>query len=396
MCAGRLLQAARFCGAGNDMVLRPRHGLSLCAGGGGLEMGLALAEPGFTTACYVETEPYAQASLIAGMLGGFLPGASEHGPGLEGPSGKRIHARGASFVRPAPVWGNLRTFVGYEWRGVVDTVLAGYPCQPFSAAGQRKGADDERHLWPDVARVIRECRPRWVFLENVAGHVSLGAETVLRELWDMGWTPAAGIFSASETGVPHERQRWFCVAYRDDGVRPLQSEGGQPDQRRRAGDSGDELADASGAERQGQQRSQHDTRGRKEPDGHSALLCRTGLHPPGPSDAAAWRAVLDVAPDLAPAVSLRDVKRAADDLAPLVAEGRMAEGEAQSILRGMADGMAARTRALRLLGNGVHPLAAGYAWRTLSDAHGLRPVDLEAASGSQDAATDDHVLRAAE
>ena len=168
------------------MVLPPRYGLSLCSGGGGLDMGLDLAEPGFATACFVEWEEYPRSVLIA--------------------------AQRAGYFAPAPIWDNVKTFDGRPWRGLCDTVLAGYPCQPFSAAGQRKGEDDPRHLWPDVARIVGEVQPEWVFLENVPGHVSLGLETVLRTLWDMGFTPAVGLFSASEVGAPHERLRVFIVA----------------------------------------------------------------------------------------------------------------------------------------------------------------------------------------
>jgi site-specific DNA-cytosine methylase len=94
--------------------------------------------------------------------------------------------------------------------------ITGYPCQPFSAAGKRGGAADPRHLWPEVARIVRECAPEWVFLENVAGHVTLGLETVLRELWRMGYTPAAGLFSAAEVGAPHQRLRIFILAHTDE------------------------------------------------------------------------------------------------------------------------------------------------------------------------------------
>ncbi|MEM7797767.1 MAG: hypothetical protein AAF633_01140 [Chloroflexota bacterium] len=86
-----------------------------------------------------------------------------------------------------------------------------------------------------------------------------------------------------------------------------------------------------------------------------------------------------MASDLAPAVSFRDLKRLCDDLASMVAQGLMAEAEAQSIVCRLANGLAARSRALKLLGNGVVPLQAAYAWRTLSAAHGLRPLDLGAA-----------------
>src|SRR5699024_10885810 len=138
---------------------RPRHGLSLCAGYGGLDLGLQLAEPGFHTRCFVEIDPDAQAALVAGMVGGHLPGLAEHGPGPARAGHGTAGERRAEPFRQAPVWDNMRTFVGDGWRGHIDTIMAGYPCQPFSAAGQRRGEDDERHLWPDVARIIAEIAP---------------------------------------------------------------------------------------------------------------------------------------------------------------------------------------------------------------------------------------------
>ncbi len=75
----------------------------------------------------------------------------------------------------APVWDDVGTFDGRPWRGAVDIVTAGYPCQPFSVAGKRRGADDPRHLWPHVARIIGEVEPPFVFLENVAHHLRLGS-----------------------------------------------------------------------------------------------------------------------------------------------------------------------------------------------------------------------------
>jgi len=167
----------------NGMVSRPLHGLSLCAGGGGLDLGVMLAEPGYHTRAFVEREEWPRVVLIA--------------------------AQRAGYFAPAPVWDDLRSFDARPFLGAFDIVLAGYPCQPFSAAGKRAGANDPRHLWPDVARVIADCRPEWVFLENVSGHVTLGLETVLRELWGMGYTPAAGLFSAAEVGATHQRLRIF-------------------------------------------------------------------------------------------------------------------------------------------------------------------------------------------
>lgn len=378
-------------------------------------MGLDLAEPGFATACFVEWEEYPRSVLIA--------------------------AQRAGYFAPAPIWDNVKTFDGRPWRGLCDTVLAGYPCQPFSAAGQRKGEDDPRHLWPDVARIVGEVQPEWVFLENVPGHVSLGLETVLRTLWDMGFTPAVGLFSASEVGAPHERLRVFIVAHRNgpqlrsDRRRPDAGADGRHDaggsgrgqvgdpnasfdarrldgggvgnqtggsaardagegetphrQRLRTelGGAGRYLADASSPEcegqQRGQQRGQHHARGRQVKDGHPALSRGTGLFPPGPSDSAAWSDTLAVAPDLAPAAGLADCLAWAGRLAASLDEP--GESAAQSRIRGLADGLASRSRALRLLGNGVVPLAAGYAWRALAAAHGLGRVDLEAVDQEDEA-----------
>lgn len=403
---------------------RPTNGLSLCAGAGGLDMGLMLAEPGFHTRCYVEWEEYPRRALIA--------------------------AQRAGYFAPAPIWDDVTTFDGRPLRGAIDTILAGYPCQPFSAAGQRKGDKDERHLWPDVARIIREIEPRWVFLENVAGHVSLGLETVLRDLWDMGWTPAAGIFSAGETGAPHERQRVFIVAHREgahwrgeqpagsargrwtgfagDGAAMAHSDGGHPgaewkqrggEQRfqpegrgtgggdvenpgrseRRSGDARGHDADGQtpgrdqGTSRLGKSgeavaHAKRDARhqgrcgfgGDRAPGSHGQAdrlsTPLPAIFPPGPGDSAAWADALATAPYLAPAAGLADCLTWARDLASSL-EGQ-SQAQAQPALCRMADGLALRSRSLRLLGNGVHPLAAGYAWRTLGAAHGLRPLGLDA------------------
>ncbi len=83
-----------------------------------------------------------------------------------------IAAQRAGYFAPAPIWDDLRSFDARPFCGAFDIILAGYPCQPFSAAGKCAGADDPRRLWLDVARVVGECAPEWVFLENVPGHVT--------------------------------------------------------------------------------------------------------------------------------------------------------------------------------------------------------------------------------
>ncbi len=400
----------------NGMVSRPRHGLSLCAGGGGLDLGLMLAEPGFHTRAFVEWEGYPRTVLVA--------------------------AQRAGYFAPAPIWDDLRSFDARPFRGAFDIVLAGYPCQPFSAAGKRAGADDPRHLWPEVARVIVECRPEWVFLENVAGHVTLGLETVLRELWRLGYTPAAGLFSAAEVGAPHQRLRVFILAHTDEPAsrhrslqpgreqrlhpqgrgagaghhqlvdaegngrregwagselwlgrdataasaggamanaggrrpgRPVARQDQQPG-RAEAQCAGDPVADPGGAELEGKQSGQRDPRRWQKPDGYLALPVGAGLHPPGPGDHTAWAATLTSRPDLAPAVGFDDCIAWACRIAAGIESPNTAAAE--PAVRRLVDGLAHRSRALHLLGNGVHPLAAAHAWRSLTAAHGLEPVDL--------------------
>jgi site-specific DNA-cytosine methylase len=113
---------------------------------------------------------------------------------------------------PAPIWPNLKTFPWEAFRDRVDILTGGYPCQPFSAAGQRKGKQDPRHLWPWIADGIRLLRPRICFFENVEGHISLGLSDVIEDLAGMGYRTTWGIFSASEVGAPHQRKRVFILA----------------------------------------------------------------------------------------------------------------------------------------------------------------------------------------
>ena len=405
-------------------------------------MGLMLAEPGFHTRCFVEWEEYPRRALIA--------------------------AQRAGYFAPAPIWDDVTTFDAKPLAGAIDTLLAGYPCQPFSLAGQRRGENDERHLWPDIERIIGELGDglRWCFFENVAGHLTLGLETVLRSLRGLGFTPAAGVFSAEETGATHERQRVFIVAYRDGTGRSGRTEpdrqpqqpgqqafgrrdadgcdlelahpdgrnasaerqqrGGEQRLHPEGGSSGsgdvdhtagarrdgardwsgsdleggeclsgtgrDELADRNHAGPQGQRAELLDEERREIEARHARLRGGAGLFPPGPGDMSAWNAALAMAPDLAPTVAFGDIARQARQLAALVAAGQLEEAQAEPALCRMVDGLASRSRALRLLGNGVCPLAAGHAWRTLSAAHGLGRVDLGAASKKTTSAEADELV----
>ena len=109
---------------------------------------------------------------------------------------------------------NLGDITKINWDEVepVDIITGGYPCQPFSHAGSRKGSGDVRHLWPHVREAIRTIRPDFAVLENVRGHVTLGLKEVLGEIADIGFDAEWGTFRASEVGAPHRRERIFIVA----------------------------------------------------------------------------------------------------------------------------------------------------------------------------------------
>ena len=94
----------------------------------------------------------------------------------------------------------------------VDVITAGYPCQPFSTAGQRKGTEDERHLWPYVRDALSGIRPQYGLLENVRGHLTMGLDIVLADLAGLGYNTRWGIVRASDAGAPHRRERLFVVA----------------------------------------------------------------------------------------------------------------------------------------------------------------------------------------
>jgi DNA (cytosine-5)-methyltransferase 1 len=166
----------------------------MCSGYGGIDLGLRRVLPNVRTIAYVEIEAFAVANLVEKM---------------ESPE---------EYLDAAPVWTNLKTFNAKPFRGMVDILSGGFPCQPFSCAGQRKGTEDPRHLFPDIERIIGECEPSIVFLENVEGIISAkyGGEDgtsvlkyVLERLEKLGYTATAGVFSAIECGAPHQRKRVF-------------------------------------------------------------------------------------------------------------------------------------------------------------------------------------------
>lgn len=161
--------------------------LSLCSGIGGLDLGVKLAAPRARAVLYVERELYAAGVLVARMEDGALD--------------------------RAPVWSDLATLPAGMLRGRVDLVIGGIPCQPFSAAGKRRGTEDERWLWPMFWRAVCEVDAGWIFLENVPGLLGRGVGDILRDLAGERWVAEWGVFSAAEVGAPHLRQRLFILAH---------------------------------------------------------------------------------------------------------------------------------------------------------------------------------------
>ncbi|MNO29203.1 putative BsuMI modification methylase subunit YdiP [compost metagenome] len=160
--------------------------LSLFSGIGGID--LAAHWAGMKTVAFCEREPFPQKVL------------KKHWPDV-------------------PIYDDVCTLTkerleadGIDTR-TIDIISAGYPCQPFSVAGNRAGKEDDRHLWPEVARLLRQLKPRWFLGENVAGHITLGLDDVLIELESIGYTAQAFVIPSASVGAPHRRDRVFVVGY---------------------------------------------------------------------------------------------------------------------------------------------------------------------------------------
>lgn len=215
-----------------------------------------------------------------------------------------------SEVEPAPCtvlereWPgvpNLGDLTALDWSQVepVDILTAGYPCQPFSHAGKRKGQDDARHLWPFIAEAVRVLRPRWVVLENVAGHLTLGFGDVLRDLAEAGFDAEWCVLRASDVGAPHRRERIFIAAsdaadglhrHVGRGVAGSPSSGQRSDEGSRWGSPSRSRAPATDADGAGL-------------EGRAAVSCRPGERPPrtggvvAPADSNSGGLTLDSEPD---------------------------------------------------------------------------------------------------
>jgi DNA (cytosine-5)-methyltransferase 1 len=275
--------------------------LSLCSGYEGIGLGLRRVLPNLREIAYVEREGFPIANLGAKMQEGALDAA--------------------------PVFTDVKTFPYGKFRGLVDILSGGFPCQPFSAAGKREGVEDPRHLFPYIRDGIAECRPRLVFLENVEGIISsktADGESVLKyvlgELEGLGYRATAGVFSAAEVGASHQRKRVFILGYTGSS----EPSGLSSEQREKVSETRESSNEMGNAEC-------------TRLEGHTGTVQKT----------ARWNQ------------SLRPVA------SPSFQQHEWEQPRTQPKLGRTTNGSSSRVDRLRLLGNGVVPATAAKAFVTL-------------------------------
>lgn len=287
--------------------------ISFCSGYGGIERGLDLAGVEHRVIAFLEIEAFAIANLVNKMETGLIP--------------------------PAPIYTDLKTFPAEIFRDRVDIITGGYPCQPFSNAGERKGEDDPRHLWPFIRRHLQSIRPLQCFFENVEGHISLGLSSVISDLEEDGYRSAWGIFSAREVGAPHQRKRVYIL--------------GNSKHYGCSGDSGENVADTDNSRQQSGCGSIQESEVRNYIGGSGEELADTeslrvqGLWPRGEQEPYTHEKQT---------LPMRGGERRIDaSWPPEPSVGRV------------VDGCANRVDRIRLLGNAVVCQTAAKAWITLSN-----------------------------
>ena len=129
-----------------------------------------------------------------------------------------------------PVYRDVRKLNGKQFSGTIDVICGGFPCQPFSVAGKQKGKEDDRHLWPEMLRVIRETKPTWVIGENVSGFIRMALDDVLLDLENQGYTAQPFVIPACAVGAIHRRDRVWIIAHANskrESIQPIDGETGQ-------------------------------------------------------------------------------------------------------------------------------------------------------------------------
>jgi len=270
--------------------------LALFAGAGGGILGGHLL--GWRTVCAVEWEAYPASVLCARQNDGLLP----------------------SF----PIWDDVQTFDGKPWRGIVDVVSGGFPCQDISAAGRGGGIEAERSgMWKEMARIIGEVRPRYAFVENSPMLTFRGLGTILRDLASMGFDAEWGVLSAADVGANHKRERiWICAEQRNLLSYPMHDRNRWGKQQQKSIEKENEsVSNPSSIRQQGQRKYEQSIN------------------------------------------SAQDCKRQANYAQSI---GRSEFWSVEPPLGRVANGVVARLDRLKAIGNGQVPLCAATAWNLLS------------------------------
>jgi DNA (cytosine-5)-methyltransferase 1 len=110
-----------------------------------------------------------------------------------------------------PIHGDITTFNGKQYENTIKLICGGFPCQPYSQAGERKGKEDDRHLWPEYFRVIQEVRPHWVIGENVTGIINMELDNILSDLESQDYSCQTLIIPACSVNAPHRRDRVWII-----------------------------------------------------------------------------------------------------------------------------------------------------------------------------------------
>ncbi|MDA0232638.1 MAG: DNA cytosine methyltransferase [Chloroflexi bacterium] len=301
--------------------------LSLYAGGGGLDMGFKRARPNAQCVAFVEHEASAAALLVDHVEAGLLDAA--------------------------PLFTDAFAFPAERFHGLVDWIIGGPPCQPFSVAGRQLGADDARNLWPLTLRLVEQIQPGGCFFENVPSAESLWYvyENVIPGLRHLGYEVAAGIFSAAEVGAPHNRERIFILADAGREHGDVQQRGAKAEHPGSGGDVGHTGRGSRRAEQRLQPQGAGGWAG--EPgEGVAHAVSERGRGRDGGGG---------YARDAFPPGPTGDWSNVPERLYPAVEPG----------FRDVADGLAGRVAALsrsqelRIAGNGVVPMTAERAFLTL-------------------------------
>ena len=291
--------------------------LALFAGAGGGILGGGLL--GWRTVCAIEIDPYARSVLLQRQADGCL-------------------------TPRFPVWDDVRTFDGRPWRNSVDVITGGFPCQDISSAGRGAGIDGERSgLWVEMARIVREVRPRFVFVENSPNLVSRGLDRVLGDLAESGYDARWRVLGAVDVGAPHRRLRIWIKGTRRDATDPESVRRGSWGSRRVAPPGQDGIAARRDA---------------TDPDGGGCKVERIEK----PTGVESTRGG-----ELDGCGSVRKFEDAAGRQAIGVRRWPVEPNMGRVVADGMAGGLVKhRSARLRCIGNGQVPSVAALAWRLLT------------------------------